>query len=115
MSSRSKSTKVTENTSIGFSSNFENSNNNTQIAGENNTVFTTDFGAVQASFAAFGELIESNDKTIEAIKGTVDKTSSAIKDFATTISSGDQISAQYIALAVIVAVVISVVAFVYFR
>lgn len=76
---------------------------------------TTDHGTVARAFDAFDRVIDTSDnqsqRTLSAITKNTDNTVAALKDFAEKLTVGDIESAKYISYAIIAAVLIALIVF----
>lgn len=80
-------------------------------------IMTTDYGAVKSAFDAFDKVVQANDdgakRTLAAISKNTDNTVATLKDFAQTLKVGDIEGAKYIAYAIIAAVMIILVVYIW--
>lgn len=80
-------------------------------------IVTTDYGAVKSAFDAFENVVKTNDassrRTLDAISKNTDNTVATLKDFAQTLKVGDIEGSKYIAYAIIAAVMIILVVYIW--
>jgi hypothetical protein len=117
MSSSSKSKKTTINNTTAVNTTFDGENNYQLVDSNDNEITFTDYGAVEKAFDSFDNVISSQNLSIEgalsAVTGTTDKTVAALKEFATQLTVGDIEGSKWIALAIIAAVLVALVFFIW--
>lgn len=111
----SKSTKNTTNNNTAVNTYVDGDSNNIFANSSGNTLTVTDFNAVNRSFDAFDGLIKSAESqsksALKAVTENTDKTTAALKDFATSLTVGDIQSAKWIASGIIAAVMIVLIVY----
>jgi hypothetical protein len=119
MSSKSKSSKTTTNNTNSANATFEGSTN-VQIVGAGNELTVTDYGVIEEAFDFAGEVSGDSVRSIKNIvedsyysTGAIVKDQvGAIKELAVQLKNGDILSAQWMGLAIVAAVVIAFVAWI---
>lgn len=78
-------------------------------------VTVTDFGAVNRAFDSFDEVVQSAEtqtrNALKAVTDNTDKTTAALKEFATSLTVGDIQSSKWIAAGIIAAVMIVLIVY----
>lgn len=117
MGSKSSSSKTASTTTTNTNSTFDGEQNYQLVNSSSNDITFTDYGAIDRTFDSFDNVVLSNGETINgalaAVGKTTDKTVAALKEFATTITTGDVQGAKWIALAIVAAVLVGVIFFIW--
>lgn len=114
-SSSSQKTSSTKTTNVN--STFDGEQNYQMVNSSNNDITFTDYGAIDRTFDSFDNVVASNGMTVNsaiaAVGKTTDSTVAALKEFATTITTGDVQGSKWIALAIVAAVLIGIIFFIW--